>query len=208
MLGNLPHKGPGGHKRPVLFFTAQPRALQSAPYSGTQMTKEKLILKIIRVIRDTTQDKADVNVITFLYRCMAEAMKTTIMTGAFDGTMQVDQPDITDFNNRTWLMRYNAFRVSVEEFRDCRCAQKETEMEARMSDLVNYWREVTVAEWSDTLDPFMKPRSKREREGVMKKVNKEIAKEMATEKKEELAKQRAKEARTRENKTSKRKRGE
>ena len=123
MHGNHPHKGPGcdGSVRILLFFTGKARDSKIEPYTGTQMTKEKLLLKIIRDVRkkmeESKQDESEhITTITYLYRCFAEAVQESLMCDSYDGTMDKDQISVYDFKDKVWGDFFFAFITSCGEY--------------------------------------------------------------------------------------------
>ena len=101
MMGNHPHMGPGHDKfRLSIFFTGRAKTKSNSKsksklpaYDGGQMSKEKLLLFMIREIIThfgTTGEQWNdhVHIITYFYMCFANAVQETIMQGSYDGTYQ------------------------------------------------------------------------------------------------------------------------
>ena len=76
MHGNHPHCGPGSDGfRAVFFITALPFANSTAtPYQETQMTKEKLILNIMRSVTPILKKNGDIQSIAYLYGLFDDAV--------------------------------------------------------------------------------------------------------------------------------------
>lgn len=192
MVGNLPHNGPGGDERCVVFWSAKPRNLECRSiYNGRQqMTKEKLLLKMIREIREDAAVRKDTPndcVIDFLYKCFVKSVRDTVMNGAFDGTLERDQPSEFDFENDSWFVRFNQYLLSIDNFKNNRTAQNESDMERDGESLAGYWRDVEANRWGKD-DPFRRAYTASEQ----KKVNQKIKKKLAAVRKKEAEKEAAK----------------
>lgn len=145
MHGNHPHKGPGcdDRVRMVLFFTGKARDSTIEPYKGTQMTKEKLLLKIIRNVRENMREKKEdewdhIAIIAYFYQCFAEAVQESLMYDSFDGTLDKDQSSYHDFRTPAFLASFSAFVDSCGVYRKQKTLINKATMELMKSLFVNF----------------------------------------------------------------------
>ena len=124
MHGNHPYYGPGSDGfRAVFFITALPSGNSTAtPYQETQMTKEKLILNIMRSVTPILKKNGDIQSIAYLYGLFADAVIESKLNGSYDGTLigEVGQTS-DDFKSPPFLCIFTKLLGSIEEYNKNKC---------------------------------------------------------------------------------------
>ena len=86
---NIPYCGPGSESFcACIFLTIKPNDSEDIDYDGDpQMSREGLIMEIIRCVVPSLKKIQRSDVIRLLYRLFADATADSFKYGAFDGTM-------------------------------------------------------------------------------------------------------------------------
>ena len=148
MHGNHPHKSPGSNElRLIIFFTGRRRGSDIKPYGGSQMTKPKLILKMIQQLRFEHEEKnikEDHVVLAYLYNCFAAATISDLFSHSFDGTLLEDNPTKFDFKNQNWLRLFNNLVTCCEIYLASKSNYNLERMKLSKSMFANYWAQLNV----------------------------------------------------------------
>jgi len=157
MMANVLHRRPPSTKgkapRAVLFFSGRTNlCTEDDVYEGYQISKEKLYLKLTqhlifsligesnfkKTLPSTLADNA--HIVTYFFKCMANATQESIMSGQFDETMYVDEPTHFDFKDPCFKELFDAFCV------ECLCVKQNPVHSAYKKNSEKYRNEIELKE--------------------------------------------------------------
>ena len=150
MQGNHPHNSPGNKAiRVVIFFTAQEiNDNKKDAYSGTQMSKARFILTIIRSVLPSLKNKDDMITIKRLYYAFASTVAEAFKYGSVDGTLELEsKPD--DFKSVRFRNIINNLERCVDECINDPTDRKKAQVELA-KDMVALYIPMKMAEKTNT----------------------------------------------------------
>lgn len=148
MNGNHPHRSPGTDKyRIVVFFTGRTTDSDQAKYNNTQMTKEKLLLKIARRIISCQRKEnreQHIGLVTYIFECMANAVRDSLAYGSFDGTLDKDGSTDNDFHDQKFVSNYQGFIKACTKFYEEKTDEREANMNARKQMFITRYADMII----------------------------------------------------------------